>query len=218
MSDSLRYVPRHGPSALSELLLSYLIFVRRAEEVFAGALWGSEARNVLRTRLFYGHHGKQYTDADQLSKILSKHFQQHLGIEKFGVQLYRHLAAALGRDRLGLAIEEDVDEDMSTGMDAAAGRTTLTSRRIYALENDKIGTLNEQALAVHRATDRLWHKKILQMDVDVSEDNPSSPAPDITGIEAIVQTALQQANASMISVVAELKRQQLVVSIEETRV
>ena len=225
MTESLNYVPRHGPSAVTVLVLKYLIFVRRAEEVFAQILWGEPAYKVLRAALFYRDGGLCYTSASQLSSILTKHTSEHLKVE-LGVRYYRHLAVALGRAILGVTIDEDVDETTTTGMDAAAGRTTLTSRRIYAIENDKLGFLNEHNVAVHRATDRLWHKKILKMDMDMDmdvDDGEGGPFPSPVGgkqLQKVLRAALQESitkefiPAVVAGVIAELKRQKLVSSIE----
>lgn len=189
-----------------------LVFIRRAEEVFAEILWGKRAYTVLRVMLFYRDRGAPYKTT-HLSDLLKTHIGKHLKVD-LGVQSYRHLAVALGRCILGIEIEEDVDETTTSGMDAAAGRTTLVSRRVYGIENDKLGFLNEQTLSVHRATDCLWHKKILKLDLGANSEDSSSHLCSIgegqlrETVEAVFQEAIP---AIALAVTQELKRQGLVI-------
>ena len=131
------------------------------EEVFARNLWGDEAFKALHTDVFYRNNGKRYDSSEQLSTVLKKFLGEHLGAP-LGVSQYRHLAAALGRHLL--AVEIDADEDMiTTGMDAAAGRTTAVSEMVYALTNDMIGTLNDRHMAMSRASARLWQSGLFKL-------------------------------------------------------
>ena len=133
------------------------------EEVFARELWGDEAYRVLHTCVFYRPSGHEYNKSTQFSDIFKQYMTCHL---KAGLNAaeYRHLAAAFGRHLL--AVEIEADEDLvTTGMDAAAGRSTQVSEMVYGLQNEQLGALNDRTLAVHRATDRLWQSKLLKLSV-----------------------------------------------------
>ena len=157
----MRYVPRHAHYELSEVIARYFIFIRLVEEVFACNLWGDEAFRVLHTDVFYCTNGERYNSSDQLSTVLKKYLGEHLGAP-LGVLQYRHLATALGRHLL--AVEIDADDDVTTtGMDAAAGRTTAVSEMVYALTNDMIGTLNDRHMAMSRASAHLWQSGLFKL-------------------------------------------------------
>ena len=133
------------------------------EEVFARELWGDDAYRVLHTCVFYRPGGLEYNKSTQFSDIFKRYMTRHL---KAGLNAaeYRHLAAAFGRHLL--AVEIEADEDLvTTGMDAAAGRSTQVSEMVYGLQNEQLGVLNDRTLAVHRATDRLWQSKLLKLSV-----------------------------------------------------
>jgi len=155
----LRQVPRHAPEKLSRLIIKYLIFVRTVEEIFSKALWGDAAYEVLHHELFYLPRGRSCSGTDHLSMALEKFLGKHLGAP-LGVADYRHLSIAIGRDLLGIV---DEDTDLTTGMDAASGRTTATSQRIYGIPTNQVGMLSTQQIAFHLTIDDLWQTGLLQL-------------------------------------------------------
>ena len=126
-------------------------------------LWGPDASHVLHYHLFYHLNGKTLTTGD-LSRNLGGFTLDHLKV-KLNVSTYRHLAAAIGR-HLVVGIMDDGDEEMTTGMDAMAGRQTTTSEAIYGLQPGEVGRINERILALFRAMARLWHARVLRLDLE----------------------------------------------------
>jgi hypothetical protein len=147
---------------LSELLVQYLVFIRKTEEVFSHFLWGEDARTLVHYHLFYGHEGTVATTSHlsiTLQRITHTYLQASLD-----VPAYRHMAAAIGR-HLMVGIIDPEEEDSTTGMDAQAGRLTTTSERIYGLQVNEMGGLNNRVLALFRTTSNLWHSKVLGLHV-----------------------------------------------------
>jgi hypothetical protein len=127
------------------------------EEIFAKALWGDEAYEVLRYELFYRPGGLSCSDHNSLSTALKEFLDTHLDAP-IAVADYRHLATAIGRDLLGV-VEDDTD--LTTGMDAAAGRSTATSDRIYGIPTEQLGMLSTKRIAFHLTIDDLWQTGLL---------------------------------------------------------
>ena len=194
-------IPRFAHEQLGQLLIKYLIYIRTTEEVFACKLWGDDAYRVLHTYMFWRAEGVQFEDADQFSPILKAATAKYLHAG-LNVHRWRHLAAALGR--LYLVIMED-NEDDTNMMDAAAGRTTTTSERIYALEPGDLGRLNIHVMAKFRAISTIWQNKAFGLTfrggrvpgVDevlqpITKITPAGLAPEITpSISQDLQTMIQ---------------------------
>ena len=133
--------------------------MRTVEEVFSKALWGDAAYEVLHYELFYLPGGRSCSGSDHLSTVLERFLEEHLDAP-LGVADYRHLSTAIGRDLLGIV---DEDTDLTTGMDAASGRTTATSQRIYGIPTNQVGMLSTQQVAFHLTIDDLWQTGLLQL-------------------------------------------------------
>ena len=125
-------------------------------------LWGPDASHVLHHHLFYHLNGKTLTTGD-LSRNLGGFTLDHLKV-RLNVSTYRHLAAAIGR-HLVVGIME-AEEEVTTGMDAMAGRQTTTSEAIYGLQPGEVGRINERILGLFRAMAHLWHARVLRLDLD----------------------------------------------------
>ena len=138
------------------------MFVRHTEEVLGSFLWGPDASHILHYHLFYHLNGKAMTTGD-MSRILGTFTLDHLKV-KLNVSMYRHLSAAIGRHLVVGIIE--AEEEKTTGMDAMAGRQTTTSEAIYGLQPGEVGKINERILALFRAMARLWHAKVLRLELD----------------------------------------------------
>jgi hypothetical protein len=147
---------------LSDLLLKYLVFVRQTEEVFGTYLWGPDASKILHYHLFYQGHGGVMNTFD-MSRVMGELTLEHLKVE-LNVSTYRHLAAALGR-HLMVGIM-DPEEELTTGMDAMAGRQTSTSEAIYGLQPGEVGRVNDRVIALFRGMARLWHARVLGLKLD----------------------------------------------------
>lgn len=197
------------------------------EETFARELWGDDAYRVLHTCVFYRPSGTEYNKSTQFSDMFKRYTARYL---KAGLTAadYRHLAAAFGRHLL--AIEIEADEDLvTTGMDAAAGRSTQVSERVYGIQNEELGTLNDRTLAVHRAIDRLWQSKLLKLSVPgavasadqiesaavpLNQDGslnvaaPSLPA-DSSQLLGVIQGMFQQFEQSLLQKIVPAVVQQL---------
>jgi hypothetical protein len=130
------------------LLLKYLVFVRQTEEVFGSYLWGPDASKVLHYHLFYHSHGR----------VMGELTLKHLKVE-LNMSTYCHLAAALGC-HLMVGIM-DPEEELTTGMDAVAGRQTVTSEATYGLQPGEVGRVNDRVITLFHAMARLWHAKVL---------------------------------------------------------
>ncbi len=136
--------------------------MRHTEEVFGTYLWGPSASHVLHYHLFYHLNGKALVTGD-MSRILGGFTLDHLDVQ-LNVSSYRHLAAAIGR-HLVVGIME-ADEELTTGMDAMAGRQTTTSEAIYGLQPGEVGRINDRILSLFRAMARLWHAKVLGLELE----------------------------------------------------
>jgi hypothetical protein len=112
--------------------------------------------------LFYTSMGSMVSTSD-LSTSLHEQTTRYLraGLD---VSTYRHMAAAIGR-RLEVGIIDPEEDEMTTGMDAQAGRLTTTSEKIYGLQKDEVGGINDRVITLFRATSRLWHNKVLGLPV-----------------------------------------------------
>jgi len=157
-----KLIPRFPHVHLSNLLLKYLVFIRHTEEVFGTYLWGPSASHILHYHLFYHLNGKPLNTGD-MSRIVGTYTLNHLKV-KLNVSTYRHLAAALGRHLVVGII--NADEELTTGMDAMAGRQTTTSEAIYGLQPGEVGRINERILALFRAMARLWHARVLGLELE----------------------------------------------------
>jgi len=60
----------------------------------------------------------------------------------------------------------NADEELTTGMDAMAGRQTTTSEAIYGLQPGEVGRVNERILALFRAMAHLWHARVLRLELE----------------------------------------------------
>jgi hypothetical protein len=158
-----RPIPRWLHSGLSNLFIKYLLFFRFTEEVFAGELWGAEAAEVLHYDVFYHSQGRHYERSREFGALLEEKTLKYLGVA-LGVQEWRHFTTATGRKFL-IGILDPL-EDLTTGMDAQAGRETLTSESIYALQAGDLGKLNERILACFYACNRLWWVKMYCLPVE----------------------------------------------------
>jgi hypothetical protein len=138
------------------------VFVRQTEEVFGSYLWGPDASKVLHYHLFYHGHGRVMSTFD-MSNIMGELTLKHLKVE-LNVSTYRHLAAALGRHLMVGII--DPEEDLTTGMDAMAGRQTVTSEAIYGLQPGEVGRVNDRVMTLFRAMARLWHARVLGLKLE----------------------------------------------------
>jgi hypothetical protein len=158
-----KMIPRFAEEALGQLLLKYFVYVRPTEEVFARQLWGEEAAKTMHHYIFYTYQAKPYHSTTQFSAILQRHTREHLAVA-LDVSTYRHVAAAIGRYLMVGMI--DPEENLNTGMDLQAGRTTATSEMIYGLQSGEDGKLNERLMALFLAMSRLWHARVLRQKLD----------------------------------------------------
>jgi hypothetical protein len=143
---------------LGTLLVKYLIYIHTTEEVFARSLWGMSAYCVIHTYLFWRSKGLRFDEADKFTPILKASTAKYLGAG-LNVHKWHHLAAALGHLFL-IVIEGNEDTNM---MDAAAGRTTTTSERIYALQPGDLGRLNIHTMSKFQAISNIWQNKAFHL-------------------------------------------------------
>lgn len=153
-----RMIPRFAHTDLGMLLVKYLIYIRTTEELFARYLWGMSAYRVVHTYMFWRSKGLRFDEGDEFTPILKAATAKYLGAG-LNVHKWRHLAAALGRLFL-IIIEGNEDTNM---MDAAAGRTTTTSERIYALQPGDLGRLNIHTMSKFRAMSNIWQNKAFHL-------------------------------------------------------
>jgi hypothetical protein len=158
-----KMIPRFAEENLGCILLKYFVYIRPTEEVFARQLWGDMAADTMHHYIFYTHQGKPYSSTTQFSTILQRHSSELLGVA-LDVSTYRHVAAAIGRYLMVGMI--DPEENINTGMDLQAGRTTATSEKIYGLQSGEDGKLNERLMALFLAMSRLWHARVLRQKLD----------------------------------------------------
>ena len=183
MTGKEKLIPRFPHAHLSDLLLQYLVFVRHTEEVLGSYLWGPDASQILHHHLFYHLNGKALKTG-AMSRVFEEFTEKHLKV-KLNVSTYCHLAAAIGRHLVVGII--DAEEEMTTGMDAMAGRETTTSEAIYGLQPGEVGKINERILSLFRSTARLWHAKVLRLELEgrvVTLDqilHPNTTMDDLAG-------------------------------------
>lgn len=202
-----RLIPRWAHSSLGTLIINYFVFVRNTEVLFAERLWGEDACEVLHYEVFYRRKGLSYTTTDQFTRILESKSVTWLG-SPFGIQDWRHLAAAIGR-ALMVGIIDPFD-DMTTGMDGQGGRESYTSEMIYAIEPGQVGRINDRTMALFLAVSRLWWTKVLHLKVKGKVAplkqilDPHSQI-DPTGAAAVDVTSAETVAREFEEVKAELK-------------
>jgi hypothetical protein len=163
-TGSGKLIPRFPHQDLSQLILKSCIYMRYAEEIFGGFLWGEDAQKTISTHLFYSWKGGVYGGSD-LTKVISKFtgMQECLG-EALDVQSWRHACTGISRKLIGLVME--AEEDANHYFDLQAGRLTSTSDAIYARTGDDFWNLNAVIMDKFRKVNKLWHSQILKLKVN----------------------------------------------------
>lgn len=195
-----RLIPRWTHPDLGLFIIQYFIFIRFTEEVFAEQLFGEEAAHVLHHEVFYRPSGDSYTLTSQFTSILEEKTAAYLGVE-VGIQDWRHFAAAMGR-RYTIGIM-DPEENITTGMDAMAGRETDTSERIYALQPGQVGKINDRTLALFLACARLWWVKMFNLKVEgrVAElADILDPASQVDDLGRLPETAKSKKDVKSVGI------------------
>lgn len=226
-----KLIPRFFHDMIMTVLLRYLITIRPIEELFAGILWGPEAKERYHHILFV-HQGRQMTTS-YLSRQLKKHTAAAFNGLEMATADFRQASAGLGHDlKLGMI---EPEEQLGT-LDETAGHSSTTAERFYAFLPGNPGQLTSLMMARFRAVDELWDYRIyglkplhqiLQLDKildahttltefqapfqapvqSVLDPLPAADAlaPVMTALEAAIQSAIAAAIPKIVSqVVSQL--------------